>query len=215
LKRASEEFSWVVGRGGECMAGIVPADHAGVEKPLRLDPMLPAGATIAELANKASGASGDEVQIAELRGSARLDLIEGTEDRYGMWVTLQRSLPTPADIGNFAFIDWHVSPLSLIYQWRWAWRHYVIFPHPALKVRSQQIGVVSFRFQICFGFVALGAKRLEFLFPEAFGKPVDVIPLKSHTPAVANGATVVVLFEQLGLLFPSEIDSFPVSQQLL
>ena len=50
--------------------------------------------------------------------------------------------------------------------------------------------------------MTLGAQRLEFLFPEAFGKAVDVIPLKRQTPPIANGAAVVVLFEELGLLFP-------------
>ena len=61
--------------------------------------------------------------------------------------------------------------------------------------------------------MALGAEQLENLLPKALGIPVDVIPLKRQTPPVANGAAVVVLLEELSLLFPGEIDPLSVAQE--
>ena len=63
--------------------------------------------------------------------------------------------------------------------------------------------------------MTLWAQRLESLLPEALGKALDVIPLESQTPPVANGATVVVLFEQFGLLLPGKVYPFSVAQQSL
>ena len=194
------------------MGDVVPADHAGVEEKFRLNSVLPPGATVAELSNKTSGAASDEIQIAELRGHALLNFVQGAKDGDGMWIKFEGSLPTPAHIGDFALTDWRVA-FGLVNQRWWTRAHDVILPHRALEVRSQKIGVVAFGLQVRLGLMALGAERLENLLPKALGIPVDVIPLKRQTPPVANGAAVVVLLEELGLLFPGEIDPLSVAQE--
>jgi len=88
LERAFEELSWMMSCSGKSVGDIVPADDAGVEKPLRLNSVLPTGATIAQLSNKIRGAAGNKVQISKLRGSALLYFIQGTKNGDGMYVKL-------------------------------------------------------------------------------------------------------------------------------
>ena len=79
----------------------------------------------------------------------------------------------------------------------------------------EQIGLVALTLRVRFGPVALGTERLEPLLPKALRKSLNVIPLKRRALPVAQGATVVVLLKQLGLLFPSEVDTLSLSQQPL
>ena len=88
LKRAFEKLCRQVRCGGERVGDIVPADLAGVEKPFRLNSVLPPGATISKLSNKVCGMSGDKVSISELRGHAFFYFVQGAKVRNRMHIEL-------------------------------------------------------------------------------------------------------------------------------